>query len=337
MKRRLTVTLLVEALLALGASTAGYVLFRYVYHALTQGGRAFDLLPVLVAPLPLTLSVIIIFVAFAQHLNHRTARLADGLRAVADGDFSVRLDAKKGGPLRPAFQDFNTMAAELQSVQTLRSDFIHNFSHEFKTPITAIAGFAELLQEPGCTEEDRAQYLQVILDEANRLAELASSTLLLSQLDAQQSVPDKAPYALDEQIKQCVILLSGAWNRKKLAFSADLPEVIYSGSAEMMRHVWLNLLNNAIKFTPEGGEIEVTMRRGEGCVEVAVSDTGIGMSEEIQAHMFDKYYQGDPSHTGKGLGLGLSIVHRIVELCGGRIDVRSRENEGSTFTVVLPL
>ena len=144
------------------------------------------------------------------------------------------------------------------------------------------------------------------------------------------------PYALDEQIKQCAILFSDAWTKKQLTFSAELEEVIYQGDPEIMRHVWINLLSNAVKYTPEGGEIEVRMVRQEGGIAVSVSDTGIGMTPEVQAHIFDKYYQGDLSHQTKGLGLGLSIVHRIVELCGGRITVRSTPGEGSMFQVFLP-
>lgn len=279
----------------------------------------------------------VLFFFFSRRLSRHINGLTDGLRTVADGDFSVKLDEKDGGPLATAYEDFNKMCMELQSVQTLRSDFVNNFSHEFKTPITAIAGFAELLQDPSLAQEERSQYLEVIAQESVRLAELSNSTLLLSRLDSQQFIPDRVPYSLDEQIKQCAILLSNAWDQKQLAFSADLQEVTYLGNAEMIRHVWLNLLNNAIKYTPAGGEVEVRMTVRDGAAVVSVTDTGIGMSPEVQARVFDKYYQGDASHAEKGLGLGLSIVHRIVELCGGHIEVESKEGEGSTFRVSLPL
>ena len=221
-------------------------------------------------------------------------------------------------------------------VQTLREDFINSFSHEFKTPITAVSGFAELLQEPGLTEEERSQYLQIIAEEAHRLANLANSTLLMSRLESQHSIPEKEPFPLDEQIKRCTILLSSAWEKKRIAFSADLEPVSYVGNEELMRHVWLNLLNNAIKFTPEGGEVSVTLQCSPEQIQVRISDTGIGMSPEMMTHIFDQYYQGEPNHTEKGLGLGLSIVHRIVELCGGQILVDSIPDQGSVFTVLLP-
>ena len=229
------------------------------------------------------------------------------------------------------------MAQELQGVQTLRSDFINNFSHEFKTPITAVKGFAELLLDPSTSGEEREEYLQIILDESARLADLANSTLLLSKLESQQYISNKTIFLLDEQIKRCAILLSPAWEKKEIAFSADLESARYCGNEELMRHVWLNLLGNAVKYTPEGGEVSVTLRVGPGMLRVQVSDTGIGMSEEVQAHVFDKYYQGKNGQDGKGLGLGLSIVHRIVELCGGSVTVSSEEDQGSTFTVLLPV
>lgn len=274
--------------------------------------------------------------AVNYRLNQNLSRLTRGLEAIADGDFSVRLDPSKAGPMSSTYEDFNKMGKELQSIQTLREDFINNFSHEFKTPITAVQGFAELLQEPDLTEEDRRQYTQIILNESTRLASLADSALLLTHLEAQQVIPDQAPYALDEQIKQCAILLSGQWERKHIAFSAELEETSFVGNQEVMRHVWLNLLNNAIKYIPEGGEITVTLTVSAGEIAVRVSDTGIGMDEETQRHVFDKYYQGPAGKKGQGLGLGLAIVHRIVELCGGGIEVHSVADQGSTFTVRLP-
>lgn len=273
---------------------------------------------------------------FSRRFNRMVSGLTRGLRAVADGDFSQRLEPEEGGPLQPAYEDFNKMSKELQSIQTLRADFINHFSHEFKTPITAVSGFAELLQEPGLTEEERSQYLQIIAEEAHRLANLANSTLLMSRLESQHSIPEKEPFSLDEQIKRCTILLSSAWEKKRIAFSADLEPVSYVGNEELMRHVWINLLNNAIKFTPEGGEVSITLQCSPEQIQVQISDTGIGMSPEMISHIFDQYYQGEPNHTEKGLGLGLSIVHRIVELCGGQIQVDSIPDQGSVFTVLLP-
>ena len=185
-----------------------------------------------------------------QPVSHRPGR---GLRGVAEGNFSPAAGPRRAGPLAAAYEGFQQDGRGASGVQTLREDFINSFSHEFKTPITAVSGFAELLQEPGLTEEERSQYLQIIAEEAHRLANLANSTLLMSRLESQHSIPEKEPFSLDEQIKRCTILLSSAWEKKRIAFSADLEPVSYVGNEELMRHVWINLLNNAIKFTPRGG------------------------------------------------------------------------------------
>lgn len=309
-----------------------YCSFKLLSKSGLQNYSAYALLTFL----PMTVLVGVTAYCFSRRFNRVVSGLTKGLRSVADGDFTIRLNTADGGPLSEAYADFNTMAEDLQSIQTLRKDFINNFSHEFKTPITAIRGFAELLQESDLTTEDRQQYLQVISDESSRLADLTNSTLLLSKLESQQVILNKTSFPLDEQIKRCAILLSSTWEQKHLAFSADLDPIQYTGSEELMRHVWLNLLNNAIKYTPDGGEVSITLRADGPEIAVTVADTGIGMPEQVRAHMFDKYYQGDPSHTGKGLGLGLSIVHRIVDLCGGRIETESIVNQGSSFTVFLP-
>lgn len=185
--------------------------------------------------------------------------------------------------------------------------------------------------------EEREQYLQIILDESSHLADLANSTLLLTRLESQQFIAEKRPYPLDEQIKRCAILLSPSWEKKQISFTASLEPAEFVGNEELMRHVWINLLDNAVKYTPEGGEITVTLQVRPEELEISVADTGIGMPEEVRSHVFDKYYQGSRSSgSGRGLGLGLSIVYRILELCGGQVRVDSVVDQGSTFTVRLP-
>ena len=330
--------------LALGSTvtTLSAVVTFSVLHMVTSNLQAepsaeYRMLPFVITFFSIAVVVGLVSALFNWVFNKCVSRLTRGLRAVAEGDFSVRLEPWKGGALGAAYRDFNKMAEELQGVQTLRTDFINNFSHEFKTPITAVKGFAELLREDDITQEEKGQYLQIIIDESSRLADLANSALLLSGLESQQYSSGKEVYLLDEQIKRCAILLSSAWVEKEIAFSAELESVRYYGNEELMRHVWLNLLGNVVKYTPEGGEIDIALQAGPEEVTVRVTDTGVGMSEEVQAHVFDKYYQGEAGKRGKGLGLGLAIVHRIVELCGGRIEVSSVEEQGSVFTVTLPL
>lgn len=262
--------------------------------------------------------------------------LINGIDRIANGDFDAQLDLKESGPFLPVYINFNKMAAELKNIQTLRNDFINNFSHEFKTPIASINGFVELLLKADVSEEEKDQYLKIILDESARLAKMADSTLLLSKLNAQQIVPEKKPYYLDEQLRLCIILLSSEWTKKNIEVTGNLEPVVFWGNKELMSHLWINLLSNAIKFTPEGGKITVTVSESRKTITVEISDTGIGIKEEEISRIFDQYYQGEMTYSNHGLGLGLSIAKRIVDLYEGIIDAKSTENIGSTFTVILP-
>lgn len=263
--------------------------------------------------------------------------LSDAIMKVSGGDFDYRINVKPKEPMAVVYQDFNKMTEELSSVQLLRNDFINSYSHEFKTPIASINGFAELLLEKDLTPEEQRQYLEIIRDESDRLTSLAKNTILLSKLSSQRMVGETETYNLGEQLRQCAIICSQSWLDKEQEFNGEMPDVNYTGNRELMQHLWLNLISNAIKYTPRGGEISVTLTQGEGSVIVKVADTGIGMSEETQEHLFLPYYQGDPSRSTQGLGLGLSIAQRIVELCSGTISVKSEPGKGSEFTVTLPL
>ena len=265
--------------------------------------------------------------------------LTEAIQSVADGNFGYRINiGSEGGrgSMNLVYRDFNKMCEELESVRMLKDDFINSYSHEFKTPIASINGFADLLLTRNLGEEERTQYLQIIRDESARLSRLTHDTLVLSRLSALQIIPDLDFYDLGEQIRQCSIMLSRDWLEKKITFSGEFISAQYRGNREIMQHLWLNLLDNAVKYTPAGGEISVTMRQLPGGIEAAVADTGIGMSEETAAHLFEAYYRGDGSHTEAGLGLGLAVVKRILELCGGTISVKTRKDEGSTFIVFLP-
>lgn len=263
--------------------------------------------------------------------------LVAAIQQVADGDFSVRLGEEKAHVFSSVNKNFNKMCAELEHVQVLRSDFINSYSHEFKTPIVSINGFAQLLLEQEVSEEERIRYLRIIAEESARLADLANSTLLLARLESREIVEDPVPFSLDEQLKRCAIALAPKWNEKQLDLTCDTEAVTFSGDPQLTGHIWTNLLGNAIKFTPAGGAVRLSLRR-EGQTAVAtVADTGKGMSPEVMARIFEQYFQGDASHAQQGMGLGLSIARRAVALCGGTITVDSREGEGSIFTVTLPL
>lgn len=283
----------------------------------------------------------ILLVPMITVLYRRRARevitLSEAIRKVAAGDYSIRITEQKRAQMKPIYDDFNKMCSELESVKLLRNDFINSYSHEFKTPISSINGFASLVLEKELPEKEQKEYLKIIVDESARLSNLATSTILLSRLTAQSIVTDIEEYDLGEQLRECSVILSGKWLQKNMDFDVSLDQVIYKGNKEMMQHMWINLLDNAVKYTPEGGKVTVSVREENGYAIVKIEDTGEGINKEIQKNLFDPYFQGDSSHSRQGLGLGLSIVKRIVELCKGTISVRSRMGEGSTFTVILPI
>ena len=285
----------------------------------------------------LTLVLVPMITVLYRRRAREVVTLSEAIRKVAAGDYSTRITEYKRAQIKPIYEDFNKMCAELESVKLLRNDFINSYSHEFKTPIASINGFASLVLEKDLPEEEQKEYLKIIVDESSRLSNLATSTILLSKLTAQSIVTDIEEYDLGEQLRECSIILSGKWLQKNMDFDVSLDQVMYSGNKEMMQHLWINLLDNAVKYTPEGGKVTVSVSEENGYAIVKIADTGEGMSKDIQKHLFDPYFQGDSSHSRQGLGLGLSIVKRIVELCKGTITVRSKVGEGSIFTVILPM
>ena len=264
-------------------------------------------------------------------------QLTNATKQVREGDLTVRIPEQPSrSELNHLIGSFNLMLEELEHNEIFRKDFINNFSHEFKTPIVSIRGFARQLYNDDLTEEQRREYIDIIVAESDRLAGMSANVLLLSKLENQTIVTDKSRFSLDEQLRDEILLLEPAWSKKELAISPELESIEYEGSAELLSHVWRNLLNNAIKFSPKGGELRVDLLRTGTEIVVAVTDEGPGMDEETAARIFDKFYQGDTSHKSEGNGLGLSIAKRAVVLCGGRIDVISAPNQGCTFTVRLP-
>lgn len=273
-------------------------------------------------------------VAILGHVPLRPIRkLKKAMREVAGGNFAVRVSPSPVPELNELIHDFNTMAEELGSVEALRKDFINNFSHEFRTPIVSIKGFAKLLRMGTLSEPEQAEYLDIIIDESDRLVQLSSNVLALSRLENQSTVTGQTTFLLDEQIRRCILLLVPQWQARQLQVDVELEPVECHANEELLRQVWLNLISNAIKFTPAGGQIRIGNTRSG---KVLVSDTGIGMDEHVRARIFEKFYQGDTAHASKGNGLGLALVKRILDLCGAEIEVSSELGQGSTFTVVLP-
>lgn len=287
---------------------------------------------------PIVVLVTLVNFLFTRFIYRYLDKISDAMQKVADGDYTVRLDAEKDQPFRELYRNFNTMAEELGGVEMLKNDFINGYAHELRTPITSINGFAEMLLNDDGTlsREEKRSYLEIIASESRRLADLAGNSLLMSRLDTQKIIPDKKPFSLDEQLRRCSILLSGQWTEKELDMTMDLDEAVYVGDYDLMQHLWINLLTNAVKYTPKGGSITVTLKNEEKFIAVSVADTGKGISPEDRERIFDKYYQTDKSHSKRGLGLGLAICKRIVQLCNGSLTVESEVGVGSTFTVKLP-
>lgn len=273
---------------------------------------------------------------FGKYYLSPITQMSQAAKLVAKGDFTVRLPEESQDEMNELIHSFNSMASDLGSIEMFRTDFINSFSHEFKTPIVSIRGFARQLQRDDLTEEQRREYATIIADESQRLADLATNILMLSKLDNQQIVTEKSDFRLDEQLRTCILLMEKQWNCKNLSLDIELDDVKCHANAEMLSQAWVNLLSNAIKFTPPGGTIGIYLKKESNSAVVKISDTGIGMGKDIQAHIFEKFYQGDPSHHPEGNGLGLPMVKRIIDLSGGTIQVESEEGKGSTFTITLP-
>ena len=262
--------------------------------------------------------------------------IMDATDRIADGDYSVRLNLERPEEFRVLSEKFNHMAQELGSVEMLRSDFVNNFSHELKTPIVSIRGFAKALKWDDLTDDERSEYLDIIIHESERLCDLSTNILLVSKLEQQAILTDTKPFNLTEQIRQTVALLYSRWNEKHLEIELDAEDFTYTGNSDMLGQVWINLLDNAIKFSPDGGTIVLAVCKDDAGLKIICSDQGAGMSPEISAHIFDKFYQGDAAHHTKGNGLGLPIAKRIVDLHGGIIEVISEMGAGTQFIIHLP-
>lgn len=268
--------------------------------------------------------------------------LAEATEQVSNGDFSVYVPtihtADRLDYLDVMILDFNRMVEELGSVETLKTDFVSNVSHEMKTPISVIKNYAELLQTGKGTEEERQEYARNIEEAAVRLSDLISDILRLNKLENQRIDPEIESYDLCGQLEECILHYEEMWDEKDLELEVDMEEkAVVQADRSLMEMVWNNLLSNAIKFTEPGGSVSIRQTTSADHVEVAVTDTGCGMSRENVRHIFDKFYQGDTSHSKEGNGLGLALVQRILTLMNGEITVVSEEGKGSTFTVRLPV
>ena len=255
---------------------------------------------------------------------------------VAAGDFTSELSYEgEFDELERTFEHFNRMVRELNSVEIMRNDFIADVSHEFKTPLSAITGYATLLQDSEISDQERNEYIKKIFFNIEKLNDLTENILRLSKMEQQQILETPVTFRLDEQIREAIVLLEPKWSIKNLELDLDLPELMFTGHSSLLFQVWTNIIGNAVKYTDVGGTISVSLKELPEQVLVMIRDTGIGMSEETKVHIFDKFYQGDTSRKSQGNGLGLAICKEIIKKCGGEISVESSLGKGSAFLVNL--
>ena len=263
--------------------------------------------------------------------------ITEATERIMQGDFSVRVRPMHGAGMEGFNQigmAINAMAAELAGTETLRTDFIANVSHELKTPLAVMGNYATMLQRPGITEEEKNEYAKAISEADRKLAQLITNILKLNKLENQQIFPQPKEFDLGEQLCECLLVFEDAWEAKNLEIETDIEDdVRIKSDPELLSLVWNNLISNAVKFTPDGGTIGLSLKTEDGSVVVQVRDTGCGMKPEVGQHIFEKFYQGDTSHTTQGNGLGLALVKRVVDILSGEIGVQSVYGEGSTFTV----
>ncbi|WP_245625128.1 HAMP domain-containing sensor histidine kinase [Paenibacillus stellifer] len=299
----------------------------------------------IVLPIIILISCILIGTTISGFASRRMVKsireFIEATKQLAAGDFSTRLYLKSPPEYRILSENFNRMAEELGGIEILRTDFVNNFSHEFKTPIVSIKGFAEILKHDDLSREERDEYLDIVIEESARLASLASNVLELSKIETQTILTDKQMVNVGEQIRQCVLLLAAKIEKKHLDLELNLYDYSLSGSKELLNQVWLNLLDNAIKFTPEHGTITIEMKRPAGLLEMVFRNTGSGIDPEAVPRIFDKFYQADTSHSAAGNGLGLTIVQQIVSLHGGTIVCesepdQSEPDQATAFIITLP-
>ena len=302
---------------------------------------------VLVCILILVLALIIAWFSLwvgAGHLTKPLIDVSNTVKQVAEGNFKVNIKRRDTTKCEYEYinevdelaKNVNKMVAELDGMDYMRKDFMSNVSHEIKTPIAAITGFTEILLDGSIDESERQEYLEVINKESMRISRLCENMLHMSRLDSQVIVANLQKIRLDEQLRKCIILLSEKWSNKEIDFSIDLEEVSILSDYDMLQQVWINLIDNAIKYSRENCKIDISVKRlNDKSVKVSISDNGIGIEEGKLHRIFDKFYQCEESHKKSGSGLGLSISKRIVELLNGTIECKSKKESGTTFEVTL--
>ena len=278
---------------------------------------------------------LIFFFKFSKKFLKPIHELQKGMDQVKNGNFEIRIANEFHNETQDLINNFNLMVEELQKSETLKSDFISNVSHEFKTPLSSIQGYATLLQDELLSKEDKEKYIKCIIDSTQKLNVLVSNILKISKIDNQKIVIEKESFELDEQIREVVLSLEKEWANKNIEFDIDLEEVIIKTDKTLLAHVWSNIIGNAIKFSSNNSKIDIKLKKEEELIKVKIKDYGVGIEEDKIPYIFNKFYQGDTSHSNEGNGLGLALVKGILDLINGEINVISEVGKGTEFIVIL--
>jgi signal transduction histidine kinase len=335
------ISIFIFTFLGLGVMTTGQMLLLKKYIVYNEVPSS-DVIKVLVYwILVAAVFTLLTRLQFNHFYQKPMKKFAEATRKVAEGDFSVYVPPRhlpdKVDYWDVIFTDFNVMVEELGGIETLKTDFFSNVSHEIKTPLAIIQNYAQALKNDKLTTMQRESYLDTIQESSTRLADLITNLLKLNKLEKQNLLPVPEPYDLSNQLCECVLLFEDIWARKNIDIVMDIEDsTTLEADASLMEIVWNNLISNAVKFTESGGRIALSQNSTHKEVVVSILDTGCGMSEDTMKHIFDRFYQGDTSHSTEGNGLGLALVWRIVQLVGGTITVSSVLGEGTKFTVRIP-
>lgn len=281
-------------------------------------------------------SMILIFL-LTRYIVGPVRKLTKATKKIASGNYDIQLDVHRNDEIGQLAKDFSLMAKSLQKLDDMRQEFVSNVSHEIQSPLTSIQGFSKAIRTKGMEKVEADHYLEIIEKESERLSSLSKQLLMLSSLDKEVKAIHKTDYRLDEQIREVVLLTEWQWRQKELELHLDLPMIVIEGDRQLLHQIWLNIITNSIKFTPQGGSITIDMIVDQDII-VTIQDTGMGMDDDVLPHIFDRFYKGDPARNrmNSGSGLGLSVVKKIIDLHDGAVEVRSKVNEGTTITIRLP-
>lgn len=260
------------------------------------------------------------------------------MEKVAKRDFTIQMNQYQSiKEVQKLYTSFNTMVRELNSVETLRNEFTTTVSHEFKTPVATIQGYVQLLQNLDLSESERQDYYKRILNGTQQLSTLSDNILNLTKLNNENFVLNKRQFRLDEQIREVILFLQPKWEKQQLGWTIDLENATINGDEEFLHQVWLNLIDNAIKYNQTAGTIAISLTKDDSSCCIEIEDSGIGMTEETIQKMFERFYQEDTTRKTQGNGLGLSLVKEIIELHEGQITAVSKPGAGTKFCIQLPL